>query len=235
MLRKTITPFLFLIFSTLICFSHDNEDRLVLKRADFISKKDSLSNLYIANKEFLPKVELQALIALSYYPELKNVRIKFKRKRLKTTMAARPSFGSVFKSRKNRVYVIYLNDFPDVDVPFDSTSFNAQVGIIGHELAHIIDYESMSKKELIGLAFKYRKKAFRAKMEAETDIRTIYRGLGWQVWAFEKFVSTYPQTPKEYKLYKSKIYLSPQDIVDHIKAYEKSLEKGKIKSPLTGK
>lgn len=221
----------FFNFSLSSVYADDHDGKRVFVKEDYVSKKDSLSLLYSHNKKFLPKIELQALIALSFYPELKDVKIVFKRKRLKTTMAARPTYGSLLKRRKNRTYVIYLNDFPDVDVPFDSTSFNAQVGIIGHELAHIIDYESMTKFELVMLGIKYKNKKFRAEMEANTDIRTIYRGLGWQVWAFEHFVSTYPQTPKEYKLYKSKIYLSTEDIIGYIKEYEKSLEEVEIENP----
>jgi hypothetical protein len=221
--NKVIFIFLF-SFTSFNINASDLGEKVIFKKADYIANKDSLSGLYSNHKTFIPKLELQALVALYYFPELKNVRIKFKRKKLNTTMASRPSFSSIFKSRSKRLYEIYLNDFPDVDIPFDSTSFNAQVGIIGHELAHIVDYEARSKIELIKLAFKYRDKKFRAKMEADTDIRTIYRGLGWQVLAFEKFVNNYPHTPKEYKKYKEEIYLSPQDILGHIREYIKSLK-----------
>lgn len=218
-----------LIFLTLAFNSFSQEEnrlkKKVLKKEDYIEKKDSLKAIYGHNKKFLDKIELQALVALTYYPELKDCRIIFRRKRLKTTMAARPTFWSLIKRRSKRTYVIHLNDFDDVDVPFDSTSFNAQIGIIGHELAHILDYEHMTKMELVWLGFKYRDRHFRARMEVMTDVRTIYRGLGWQVWAFEHFVSTYPQTPREYKKYKAQIYLSPEDILGYIKEYESILEK----------
>ena len=44
-------------------------------KINYLPLQDSLKELYGNNKTFIPKLELQALIALSHYPELKNIKI----------------------------------------------------------------------------------------------------------------------------------------------------------------
>ncbi len=197
----------------------------IFYKKDFIGKKDSLLKLYGSNKVFMDKLELQALVALSYYPELKNVTIKFKSNKLNSTMAARPTYGSVFKRKGKRKYVITLNDKQSVNVPFDSASFNAQVGVIGHELAHISYYEKEKAGKLRRLTFKYLNKKFRAKFEKDTDKRAVLHGLGWQLYAWKSFVEHYPYVPKEYLEYKAKTYLGSAQI----KALTISYLNGEIK------
>ena len=59
-------------------------------------------------------------------------------------MASRPA--SVFSPRR---YKIVINNNPQFKgIPFDSIPYNAAVGIVGHELAHIVEYET---KTLLGL------------------------------------------------------------------------------------
>jgi hypothetical protein len=184
-------------------------------------QKDSLNGLYSNNKTFIQKLELQALIALSYYPELKDVKIIFKQKKLNSTMAAKPTNISAFKRKGKRTYLIHLNDFPEsVNIPFDSASFNAQVGVIGHELAHITYYEKTSAWKILGLAFKYTSKKFRVNFEKDTDKRAVRCGIGWQLYSWKKFVEDYPHAPAEYKAYKKKTYLSSEEIKEYnIKYY----------------
>lgn len=216
-------PFLLLIgiILTINSFSQENSLPKEIKKTDFIHLQDSLKKEFGNNKTFLPKLELQALIALSQYPELKDVKIIFKRKKLKTTMAAKPTNISAFKRKGKRTYLIHLNDYPeDVKIPFDSATFNAQVGVIGHELAHIAYYENTSSWKIIGLAFKYINKNFRTDFEKDTDRRAIKHNLGWQLYAFKLHVRDYPHAPAEYRAYKAKIYLSAEEIKTLTISYE---------------
>ena len=105
---------------------------------------DTLRYQFSDNKLFYEKYELQTLIALSFYPELEDTKISFRRRELNSTMAARPKGIEVFRSKGKRHYIIYINDFPSVKIPPDSIAFNALVGILGHELAHILEYEHMA-------------------------------------------------------------------------------------------
>jgi len=173
---------------------------------------DTLRSQFNYNKFFYEKYELQTLIALSYFPELKNTTISFKRRELRTTMAARPKGIEVFREKGKRGYVIYINDFPSVKVSPDSVSFNAQVGIIGHELAHIVDYEQTSSLKMLIVGFSYLNKKFRTKFERATDLRTINHGLLWQCYDFALYVHNSSVAPTEYINYKKKFYMSPKEI-----------------------
>lgn len=201
-----------------------------LNKTDFVHLQDSLKKEFGTNKTFLPKLELQALIALSQYPELKDVKIIFKHKKLNSTMAAKPTNISVLRKKGKRTYLIHLNDFPEsVNIPFDSASFSAQVGVIGHELAHITFYEKTSSWKLIGVAFKYINKSFRADFEKDTDRRTILHDLGWQLYAYKVFVNSYPHAPAEYIEYKKKTYLSAKQIKQLTLEFEASKTNQAIK------
>ena len=124
---------------------------------------DTLRSQFSNNKFLYEKYELQTLIALSFYPELKNTKISFRRRELKTTMAARPKGIEIFRGKGTRHYIIYINDFPSVKLSPDSVSFNAQVGIIGHELAHIVNYEQISSLKILYVGLSYFNKKFKAK------------------------------------------------------------------------
>jgi hypothetical protein len=179
-------------------------------------KIDSLREALGTNKTFIPEYELASLVALMHYPELKETKIKFISKSLSSTMAARPKGLNVFRSKGKRLYVVIINNTPDVKVPVDSVSFNAQVGVIGHELAHILDYENKSSLRVVGNGFGYASKKFRARFERATDQRTIDHGLGWQCYDWSFYVYHYKNTPPEYLEYKKKTYMSYEEIEEQL-------------------
>ena len=173
---------------------------------------DTLRSQFSNNKFLYEKYELQTLIALSFYPELKNTKISFRRKELKTTMAARPKGIEIFRVKGKRHYIIYINDFPSAKVSPDSVSFNAQVGIIGHELAHIVEYEKFSSLKIVYVGLSYFNKKFKTKFERATDLRTINHGLLWQCYDFALYVHNNKNTPAEHITYKKQFYMSPEEI-----------------------
>lgn len=183
----------------------------------WMPKKDSLLSEVGKNKVFIPKFELASLVALMHYPELRETKIIFEEKSLKSTMAARPMGLQVLRSKGKRTYVIYINTTESVKVPVDSVSFNAKVGVIGHELAHILDYESKSSLTVIGNGLAYSNKKFRSKFERATDQRTIDHGLGWQCFDWSFYVYHYKNTPSDYLEYKKKTYMSYEEIEEQMK------------------
>ena len=177
---------------------------------------DTLRSQLSNNKFLYEKYELQTLIALSFYPELKNTKISFRRRELKTTMVARPKGIEVFRGKGKRHYIIYINDFPSAKVSPDSVSFNAQVGIIGHELAHIVNYEQISSLKMLHVGLSYFNKKFKAKFERAADQRTIEHGLLWQCYDFALYVHNSKNTPAEYITYKKQFYMSPEEIKEQV-------------------
>ncbi len=142
--------------------------------------------------KILPKGhELQALVALSHYPQLKEVPITFKFKKAKVAHTSQPKPSSLLRARKHRKYeIIISNELKESLHPtmLANMPYNAQIGVLGHELAHTAEYETMSNWELMGLAVKYLFKKFRIRFERATDQRTIDHGLGRQLLEWSKTV-----------------------------------------------
>jgi ribosome-associated protein len=219
-LRKKIDPknltVLIMLLSSLMGYTQLIKAPRLYNPVEMKGKIDSLRTELAVNRTFIPKYELASLVALMHYPELKETKIIFQSKNLKSTMVARPKGLNVFRRKGKRSYIIYVNDTPEVKVPVDSVSFNAKVGVIGHELAHILDYENKSGMRIIGNAFGYSNKKFRAKFERATDQRTIDHGLGWQCRDWSYYVHHYKNIPEDYLKYKRKIYMSYDEIEEQM-------------------
>ena len=177
---------------------------------------DSLECYYGSTKVLLHEYKEPILIALSYYPELKETPIEFKYSREATTMAARPIYSSLLYGKRS--YQVLINNDPDFKgIPLSAVPFNAQVGVIGHELAHIVEYENRSLWGVMELGCRYLNKHFKPHFERSTDKETIVRGLGWQLYDWAKY-SMYdnPYATEEYKQFKRKTYMRPEEIKSYI-------------------
>jgi hypothetical protein len=138
------------------------------------------------NKTIPPGFEKQILFALSYFPELKNSKIKFRMKKSKSgIIATRPAWTSVFRRSSRRTYIVIINDMKGVDsaryIQWRNSPVNGQVGIVGHELCHILYFNARSGFGLIGLGIKHVSRRFMDEFENKTDSVNIERGLGYQL------------------------------------------------------
>lgn len=180
---------------------------------------DSLVAIYGHNKSLLPEYSDILVVALSYYPELQSTHIKFEYSSEQTTMASRPA--SVFPPRR---YKIVINNDPQFKgIPFDSIPYNAAVGIVGHELAHIVEYETKTLLGLLDCLLLYSDKSHgKVYFEKTTDLTTIQHGLGWQLYDWAKYAMYDNQiASEEYKAFKQRTYLSPDEIEQYIRHYAK--------------
>lgn len=178
---------------------------------------DSLIEIYGVNKTLIDEYSDVLIVALSYYPELKGTRIKFEYSNEKTTMACRPS-----KLIFPRTYRVLINKSKNFDgILFDSIPYNAAIGIVGYELAHIVDYESVNFLGLIDRLLLYANKPHgKPCFERRIDLITINRGLGWQLYDWAKY-AMYDNSiaSEEYKLFKRETYLTPDEIKKYIAHY----------------
>lgn len=156
----------------------------------------------------------QAQIAMSYYPELKGIEIEFVRKDIKTTMAARPAMDFIFRKKENRKYKIFIDTSVknEKGLLLSDVPFNAQVGIIGHELAHVFDYEEKTAMGVVFTGIGYLFHPYRKKLERKVDEITIAHGLGHQVMEFSEYVLNESKVSDKYKKYKRKIYYKPKQL-----------------------
>lgn len=148
-------------------------------------KLQQLKAEFAANK-IIPNVyESQILIALSYFPELKNTTIEFRLKKTNTPLSSRPKFFGLFQSAKSRKYIITISEATNSrlePILFKNLNFNAQVGVLGHELSHVSDYMSKGFSKMTNLLWIeiFSKKQV-DKFETRTDHICINHGLGYQL------------------------------------------------------
>lgn len=182
------------------------------------NETDSLMKLYGNNKKIVDEFLEPTLIALSFFPELKNTNIEFRYSKEKTTMAARPKPLSLFCSAKYQVLI--NNDKKFEGIHLEEVPFNAQIGIIAHELSHIVEYQNHNILGVVNILFHYLNGKTKIFFEKETDLKTIQRGLGWQLYDWAQY-SMYDNTSatQEYKDFKKKTYMSPSEIEEVIAFY----------------
>jgi len=163
------------------------------EQSDF-SKEDSLHLLqeFGKNKILIPQFALQTLVALSYYPELRNTFIRFIYKPAVSTLTTKPNFPSLVLNGDNRTFTIIISDSSTQKIEsviLPKMDFNAQVGIIGHELGHVADFKQRTLLSLIssgiGHLFSVR---YIDRFEFRTDSICIAHGLGYQLLAWSNFI-----------------------------------------------
>ena len=190
--------------------------------AEWISRhKDSLRSELLNNKEVHGDFEHSILAALMYYPTLNDTRIAFKERKIATTMAARPKVSSIFKKAEDRKYIILINARQNrLKAPLlSNVPFEARVGVIGHELAHIVDYKRKSFIRIIGNGIAYVvSNSFKRNLEHKIDRIAINKGLGEGLYQFRLFVEEEANTTDKYKRFKDNIYLSSADISNLVKS-----------------
>jgi hypothetical protein len=192
--------------------------RKQFEQNQYQNKTDSLIQEFGKNKHFIKDYQLPALIALSFYPELKNIEIQFVYSDTKTTIETRPKVSTVFQKNK-RCYFVYIdnNVQGNEGILLDNVPFNAQIGILGHEFAHVLDYETKGTGSILSLGLDYLNDDGKKKLEFKTDKSTIERGLGWQLHSWADFVLNKSTASDTYKSYKRKFYMQPGEIMDSIK------------------
>jgi hypothetical protein len=186
--------------------------------------RDSLAISYGYGKTFINGYELPALVALSNYPELDSARIEFKSKRLKHFGNARPKVDFLFRKQENRHYIIVINKKSKdiIGFSFSELPFGAQVGLFGHELAHISDYCGRNNLQIISYGIKYL--FMKRTIERSTDRIAIKHNLGEQLYDLRSFVLNNPQTDKDYLEYKYRYYLDCEEIIQEISKLNESPE-----------
>lgn len=156
------------------------------------TQADSLRLLkeYGQNKQLPENFELQALVALSYFPDLKNVRINFVVKPAYSLLQTRPVGRGIF-NRRTRRFTITISDstyWKLQPIKLSAMNFNAQVGVLGHELSHVSDFINRSLLSLTMSGVKHLSSKYIDRFEYLTDSICIAHGLGYQLLAWSKFV-----------------------------------------------
>ncbi|MDR5590748.1 hypothetical protein [Christiangramia sp. SM2212] len=181
-----------------------------------MQQKDSLE---FTNKIVPDSIWREAYVALSHYPELKDtpIEIRFKKNIKKSFMQAQPKLSGIFKNRKNRSYLIFINEkFSIEDEVFDINDVPSDVlvGWIGHELGHIMDYRDRSAMDLLWFGIKYiTSKNYIREAERAADTYAVNHGLGENIIATKDFILNHSKLSDIYKNRIQDLYLSQEEIM----------------------
>jgi hypothetical protein len=148
------------------------------------------SDTFFKNKQIDSNFLTQTQGALLFFPELKNVKIKFRVKKTLVPLSARPRIWAVFQKPQNRQYLITISSKTIQQLEpilLKNLSFNAQIGVLGHEISHIAEFNEKKGRYFIKLLFMQLSKKAMDTFENNTDKRTIAHGLGYQLlsWSTE--------------------------------------------------
>ena len=190
----TTSSVLIAVFGSSTLVAADAEHAVLVTREYLESEQrlrfDALLSEFGKNKELPVNFELQTLLALSHYPELQEIKIRFIIDDVDIPLSSRPHWASMLRSARNRTYLIIMDS--NLEGPRDALllknqPFNAQVGIIGHELAHTVYYLNRSLFGILGDAL-CQLNDCRIDFERATDRRLIHYGLGWQRYDHASFL-----------------------------------------------
>ncbi|HEX2936998.1 MAG TPA: hypothetical protein VHO72_16700 [Bacteroidales bacterium] len=202
----------FILYLVLILYPVFGQQTLIV--LDTAKQKEYTDQLYSGLGDIPAQSRTSFFTALAHFPELKHARIELKYEKIATTMNVRPTVGSLlFKKRENRTYIIRINSsMEDSVITLNELSQDAQVGVIGHELSHIADYQHRGILGVIARGFAYLTTRGKTRYEREIDGITIKHGLGEPLYQWSYYVLYGSKATCRYKLFKSNTYMRPEEI-----------------------
>jgi hypothetical protein len=73
-------------------------------------------------------------------------------------------------------------------VLFSNLPYDAQIGVLGHELSHALYFSGQTLSGMAGMAFNHFSGKYKDKMEYKTDSVCIIHGLGFQLLSWSNYV-----------------------------------------------
>lgn len=190
---------------------------------------DSLQKVVGSNKGLPEGFEVAALLAYSAYPQLKDVTIDMQLIPSGAPMESNFDIPTLFGKKQDRKYIIYLNNAENTqfdEILLRSLPFDAQVGILAHELGHVVYYDQLSTLQIGKWGIMYLlSDEFRAKHERSTDLMPVYHGLGSQIYQYAYYVRHDPSVKELFENFGA-------EFIDKFYMSDKELEEAVASSPL---
>ncbi|MGF1586635.1 MAG: hypothetical protein ACFCUM_15020 [Bacteroidales bacterium] len=172
------------------------------------------------NKNIPFEIREATLKALSFYPQLKNVKIdfEFSRNIRKSFMQAQPRYTTMYGLRRWRSYLVKVSrefTLNGTEVPVHKLPENVLIGWIGHELGHIMDYLRKNNWSMILFGISYfTSKSFIIMAERAADTYALDHGLGKYILATKEFIMQQAGMSEKYINRINRLYLPPEEIMD---------------------
>lgn len=176
------------------------------------------------NQTYPSSISKEVECALSFYPSLKETKIKFiiKPGLQNSFMKAQPDTWSLLKGRKKRVYRIYISNVFRVDnykLAVQDIPSDVLIGWLGHELGHVMDYETRSTLNLIGFGIRYlTSDNYVRKVERIADSYAVSHQMYTYILKTKKFILSNTNLSEKYKNKIKKLYVSPDEILKLVEA-----------------
>lgn len=184
---------------------------------------DSLRQIIGVNKGLPEGFELAAAIAYSAYPELKEATIDMILTSNGAPMEATVDIASLFVPWQKRRYRILLNNGQQTffdPILLRALPFDAQVGILAHELGHIAYYDKLNLLQFGKWGLMYlRSEEFRIIHERTTDLMPVYHGLGTQIYQYAYYVRYDPSCQAFYQVEKDfmdSYYMTDKELLEEL-------------------
>ena len=149
--------------------------------------------------------------ALSFYNSFKNTNITVKFRCINTSMQARPQMSYLFK-KNNEFLLVMNNNLSRTGIDICNLPFDALIGLFGHELAHLLQFQQMTDWQINTTGIKYLSKKNKRMLETKTDSIAIINGLGKYILSFRNYIDTSSTISASYKKKKTELYLTADDI-----------------------
>jgi hypothetical protein len=220
MRNKTISRYIAILGFFVVSLPGNSQELFAkyLSKDHFTPRFEKLRDKYGINKIIPQEIELECLTALSYYPELKNIKIIFQFGSPLSTMVSRPKLKSIFRSGNKREYEVIVRK-PGTSkngLEWNELSFNSLIGWIAHELGHIVHYNHKTSGGVLFTGIKYAFPRYRRRMERFTDNLVIQHDLGYALLEGTDYCINHSDAKPHYKKYLEKYYLSPMEIREAI-------------------
>lgn len=181
----------------------------------------SIQNIdaFKSHKQIPKSIEKATLVALSHYPELRRVPIRFQfKKEIKNmVMNAQPELVSMFRLMEQRKYVVNISrtiKLGSQAMKIEDLPQDVLVGWIGHELGHVMDYESRSVWGMVAFGLNYWfSPNFVKGAERRADEIAVLHDLTEFIVHTKNYILNHAEIPVTYKNKMKKLYLSPEEIL----------------------
>jgi hypothetical protein len=199
-------------------YSQSEYDNFYLRKETYEHNLAVLREQFGGNKTLPAELELECLVALSFYPELKNTAIEFRFGKSNFTMTSKPKFNCILMDKHRREYVVTIEKpgSSKNNIEWSELTFNAIVGWIGHELGHIVHYSHKTNTGVAFIGVKYAVPGYRRKMERFTDQIAVQHDLGYALYEGVDYTMNRSYATEHYKKCQQKYYLQPEEIIDRI-------------------
>ena len=193
---------LFVVLIITIVYSCINTKLLEKENQIFVGKSDWSEN------------EIKACDKAINNLNADSTKIIFKKTNIPGQGQAQPLFSSILRKPESRFYIIKVQECNKSNpLCYNVLPDSAKVGLVGHELIHIKDYQTKGFFDIVKMGIKYSMcRKYKKRVEYETDSLTIVNKMGNEVLILMKFIHNSGLASKSYLRKKKKYYMDTVEV-----------------------